>query len=893
MVSGGNDVTIFRPVQQNLESPTKRAPSQGDVFFRVHGVVSPLVGRDHELQQLRQVVKRAIEYQAPQLVTVVGNQGTGKTRLVSEWCHGIEAPTRVYRGRAISRNARYSAVARLLRHRLGIGENEEMEAERARVREVVQVVFGDRRVAEVVHFLGTFLDLRFADSPFVRAFDDNPKQHDEIARAVLRRFLEVDASESPIALIFDDLENADEETLTLLEELGETLGGSPIVVCSCSRPEMLVRRPRWGHAGEHTRIELRNLEFREAAQLFRALLDRCDGVPRELVEDAVEMTGGNPFFLEELVRVMIANGTIDTSGTRWRLDPDRAAQTELPISIEAAIEARIAALEPAERDLLEKGATFGNVFWVSALVAVSRTEAVLGDLSRTPPPPPSGWADDGLAERIARMVDDLVERDYVLKLSADDSTIPGDVEVVFKHNLERELIAQMTEPERAKSYHRIAAQWLESKLSDRSEEQFEFLAQLYERGGDKRRAAACYLAGGDKARLRYANEQAIDFYNRGLAMLDYDDALARIDALHNQGDVLARVGRTDEAQIRFGEMLRISWLFDYTAKGGAAHGRIGRLFRQKGEYDQALEHFRIASELFVRANDRRGVASTLSDIGVVHWLRGSYPTALEHHRQALSLRRAIGDKRSIAHSLWSIGVVHRDSGSFKPALEMFREAMELRREIGDKPGVVTSMCDLGAVHEADGNLDEAMQILTDAFELSQDIGDRLLQGEVLGRLAEVELDRGHPQSARGHLDQAQEIFTQLGARLAIAECTRRSAEVQLAVGDGRGATGEAQKALELAEKIGSLVHVGIAHRALGTVLGAQVNTPELLARAEHHFRAAIEVLAALRNELQLARTYRGFATLRDRAGASADAIKLRARADEIFGRLRGAATLKG
>ena len=387
-------------------------------------------------------------------------------------------------------------------------------------------------------------------------------------------------------------------------------------------------------------------------------------------------------------------------------------------------------------------------------------------------------------------------------------------------------------------------------------------------------------------------DQAIDFYGRALAMIDYDDALLRLDALHNLGDVLVRIGRTEEAAVRFNEMLRIAWLFDYTAKGGAAHGRIGRLHRQKGEYDKALDHFRIASELFSRSNDRRGVASTLSDIGVVHWLRGSYPTALEHHRQSLSLRRAIGDKRSIAHSLWSIGVVHRDSGSFKPALEMFRESMELRREIGDKPGAITSMCELGAVHEADGNLDEAMKILSDAYELACDIGDRLLQGEVLGRLADCELDRGHPEAARQHLDQALEIFLQLGSRMGIAECTRRSAEVQLTIGDGAGATIEAKKSLELAEKLGSLVHVGIAHRVLGAVLGTEADTPELLARAEHHFRAAIEVLAALRNELQLARTYRGFALLRDQAGATADATKLRMRADEIFGRLQGAAAHK-
>src|SRR5690606_33122964 len=178
--------------------------------------------------------------------------------------------------------------------------------------------------------------------------------------------------------------------------------------------------------------------------------------------------------------------------------------------------------------------------------------------------------DDPTRRRVLEIVAELVERDYLLELGTEDSTIPGDAELVFKHNLERELIARSTDPERLARYHRLAAQWLETKLGGRSEEQLEFLAQLYERGGDRRRAAHCYLAGGDKARARYANQEAVELYTRGLAMLERHDALARAAALHNLGDVLDLVGRTDEALEQFREMLHQAWLFDDQAKAGAA-----------------------------------------------------------------------------------------------------------------------------------------------------------------------------------------------------------------------------------------------------------------------------------------------------------------------------------
>src|SRR5690606_28409147 len=124
----------------------------------------------------------------------------------------------------------------------------------------------------------------------------------------------------------------------------------------------------------------------------------------------------------------------------------------------------------------ERGAVFGNVFWLGAVVA-------LGRLTRPAPDGERAWteADDPVRGEVARVVDALVERDYLLRLEPADSTIPGDVELVFKHNLERDLVAGGLEARRRAQYHRLAAQWLETRQGARSEEQLEFLAQLYER----------------------------------------------------------------------------------------------------------------------------------------------------------------------------------------------------------------------------------------------------------------------------------------------------------------------------------------------------------------------------------------------------------------------------
>jgi len=884
--------------------------------FAVRGVRSPLVGRDKELGELAEVVSRAVDFHTPQLVTVIGNQGTGKSRLIAELVERhAPAPIRVFTGRAAPGGPRYAVFQKLLRNRFGIDDSDEPERSVARFTAECERVFGDKRVSEVRHFLGQFLDLGSPDvqspSPFLRVLSESPQQHDEVTRTVLRRFLEEDAQESPLVLVFEDLQWADDDSLHVLRDLGATLGGSAVILIALARPELMVRFSEWGAgATDHLRIDLRNLEPENAAVMLQNLLARCESVPSDIIDDAVEMTGGNPHFLEQLVRLFLGNGTIDASREPWRLDPDKASATELPISIEEAIEARIAALEMDERDVLEKGAVFGNVFWTSAVVAMTRIEQALARAERDAmsggakkvaaavDPVTLDWTESGepVKGRIYELIEDLVEADYLLKLEPEDSTIAGETEVVFKHNLERELIAKSTESRRLRFYHRLAAQWLETKLPQRSEEQLEFLAQLYERGGEPYRAAHCYLAGADKAMARYANDQAVELYQKALTLLGEEDAVARLNALHNLGSVQDLVGRTDEAHRHFSEMLRVAWLFDQKGKGGAAHSRLGRIYRRRGEYDRAMEHLRAAHDLFTRASDRRGIAGTLDDIGKVHWLRGGYGQALEFHRQALAIRRALGDRRSIALSLANIGRVHNDSGAFKAACRQFREALDLRRDINDLSGVVQSLCDLGGVHTADGAYEMALEMFSEAHKIADEIGDKLAQSEVLSRLGECKAAMGRGSEAVEHLLEAISLATMLGHKAAVSECCRRLAEVHIGMGDAAQAYDYAMRALAISEEVGTRVHIGTAHRVLAEAIsaagpGTPEQAPELMRRAEEHFRRAVEILAGMKNELELARCYRSFAGLCERIGKPEDAAKLRQRADEIFGRLRGAASV--
>ncbi|MCC6749587.1 MAG: tetratricopeptide repeat protein [Deltaproteobacteria bacterium] len=840
---------------------------------------APLTGRERELRELDLLLERAVQYQTPQSVVLVGTQGVGKTRLLSEWATRLAdgaIPVRCLSVVSHDGDAPHALVTRLLAQRFGVhGATDVEQTVRAQLEEVLE----DRRLAEFLHFLGGPLGVTVRETPFLRAMEDAPVHYEAIGRTMLRRFLELDAHRSPLVVMFDELHLADEGSLGDVRALAETLGGAPVVLVACCRPELFVRHPDFLRLeGDHTRLDLSSLSDEETVQLLRSLLPEVGQLPEELSQAAIELTGGNPAFVEELVRTLLADGILRVEGEQPTVDLERLEEVELPMSVEEAVHARIAVLQAAERDVLEKATTLGGVFWLGALLCFARSEHALsgrGDL----------WVADVLQQTITEILDGLVERDYLLKLP--DSSIPGEVEYAFKHNMERELIGRMVTPEARRHYHLFAAQWLETRLPDRSEAQLEYLADHYEKGGNRRRAAYCYVHAGDKARSRYAGEQAIRFYERGLALLDPDEVLARIEALHNLGDVCTLVGRHPEALEHFQQMWRMSWLLDQKAKGGAAHRRIGRVHRTLGQYAEASQHLQLALRLFRLAGDQRGVAAVLDDLGQLAWVKGEYGAALEQHREALALKRQFGDPRAIAVSLHCIGRVHRDSGAFADAMACLTEALEVRRAVGDRLGVVDSLTNLGTTHRAQSDYTRAVELWREALEQARAIADRAGEADLLLLLGEAMLALGKLDEAQEHLTQASALAGLLGDGRLKADCGRTWAEVRLALGDLVGAEEEASRALALSEEQGLRPQMGAALRTLAEVAAGRGADANARSAAAGLFDRAVVLFTELGHLAELGRTFAGLADFHDRCGNWKEADQYRSRADEIFGRLQG------
>ncbi len=846
------------------------------------------VGRDEEWRALDAALDRARRFQAPQVVTLLGALGMGKTRLLDEWLDDVRARGGVRIVRAAvpaeiamedeAKPERYALLAALLRSRFQISVGEPGRAMETLRREL-QDVFGDRRVAEVAALLGRFLSLEMTESPLFQALATRPEQEVDLSCAVLCRFLERDAARMPLVMALDDVHRADAPSLDLLEKLSSDLGEAALVLVVVARPDLLVRRPAWGHGeGSHVRIEVPALGRRELDGLMRSMLGGTE-LAAGLVDRAAAESGGNPYLLEQLVRVYLQHGIlVAETGKPWWFDAERAGRESMALTPEEAAQVRVGGLTPAERDVLARGVAFGSGFPTGGLIA-------LGRLGVDAPDQMAVFVPDAAVHEVRRVLDDLEERDFLWRIPG--GTVPGEVEWAFKHNLERDLVAGGVDPDLMRARKRFAAQWLETRLGAARDDRMEALGTLYEDGGDARRAAYCLLTAGDQARARLRLDRARSLYLRGVRLLELDDAIAKMDAMHKLGDVAARLGRTREALAHFGEMLRLAWRLDLPAKGGAAHGRLGRLHRALGDYKRALAHLELARRLFELGGDKPGIASVLDDMGRVKLLTGNPDASMECHRAALAVREEVGDDRAKALTLAFMGEVQHQSGDLVAAEEHLRRALDLRRRTGDRQGVVSSLLGLGAVARDRGNADHAVAILEESRTLARELGERLYECYAGIEVGDCRLAAGRPRDALGEFRHAKEIARQFGAKRLVADALRGGAEAHLALGDALKARDDARAALDIADAIGAPGVAGACLRVLATALGLGAPGDAEVGGAREAFDRALRVLGDAGAEIELGHALVAYADFEERTGREDAAAALRADAEVIRTNARG------
>lgn len=855
--------------------------------WRVYGIETKLVGRETELATLNRLYQEVLDTKGVRLAAIVGPTGLGKSRLVDEFQRRLnESFSSAHVLHSASRDdsgGPYSMFGRMLRDRFYIAEKEHPESAKRKLVDAVRSLVDGGDAERLSHLVGQLLDLTFEDSPYVPTVRDSEgaQELDRRAYEALADVLRADAAHDPLVLVLEDLQYASNRSLDLIEFLAKHLENSPVLMLLTWNPVEVVSDRVIYDLDLASEIELTPLSDAEVEGFVRDTLRRARNVPSNLVEKITEAAHGNPLSVEEMLRILISQGIIDTRQSDWAIDTRKLAKVELPSTVEGTVKARLAMLTDDERIVLGMAACVGTVFWPAAVRSLNRLRKEHRGEA------PLYWAEEDIDERCDAVLESLERKDMIRR--SDDSSIPGLEEMYFKHRIERQAVYKAMSGQEQQRYHRLLAQWLEKHLDLGSEKALETIATHYDRARCLDHAARRYVDAGRLARERYANDKAIELFAKGLSYSSDTDMALKMSAFADLGSVYDLIGEYDQALAYYREMLRYAWLLVDPGAGGAAYHRIGRAYISLGEYDLAQEHLERALALFREHEDERGIASTMDEMGKIHWIRGDFDEAEAFYSAALHLRRELGDERSIALSLHHVGSLMLQRGKVKEATRAFRESLDLRRKVGDQQGVVESFNNLGILFLERGEADHALALFQDALKLARKIGYRGVLCYVLNNLGEAYLGRGDVGKAKDHLEEAMKAAEDSGEQRALFDILRNLGKVAVRQSERELAFSRTKEALQIANTLDSQLLLGLGMASLAELHAHYVFNSsyrdESLRLAEECYRDAIAILRDVGNEGELGKTLSSYGQFLVERGDQESGRDNLERAREIFQRL--------
>jgi class 3 adenylate cyclase len=708
----------------------------------VAGLDVDLVGRQRELGAGRRAVD-AVVAGSGGILLVTGDAGVGKSRHLGELAGAFDEctaaadrPGRWLTGRSLSYGERlgYWPVRDLLRDWLGVTGQEPELRIKVRLRGRLDALFGDddpvpQRQVFLGNLLGLHLDAEAAEH--VRSLGPNELRAAtvESVTTLVRRL----ADDGPVVVAFDDLHWADGDSIALVGELLELADSAAVLVVVAQRLER--SHPSWAvheqalrqHAHRSTEIALGPLAAGHDAELLDALVGPTT-LPPGLRRSLLDAAEGNPFFLEELVRSMIASGALvrDEPDGSWRLDGE--VTIEVPETVEKVIQSRIDGLSTAARDVLGASAVLGRQFDLELLGAVVDDPAGL---------------DDALAELQRREMLSEVQR------------WPR-AEHRFKHALIQETAYRNLVPSRRQQLHRQAALVLESRGDDETGRDG-LLAHHFEQAGDAAAARRAYRRAAEEARRIHAVQAALAHYDAALRLVDEHDHAMVAELAFGRGQLLRQLARHADARPDLYRALAAARELGDAQIEFTVLAELGMMELQGGTAEGVQARFEDGLTAAEAAGDPAGQAALLGRLAIESIRRLRFDQAQAQADRAVDLARRSGDRRATARALDGLKRVTLTIGDLARFEEVVGELEGLLRADDDRWYLQHALAEHAVVAAALGRWTEAFARSDEAIELNRLTGNRVDEPIMWSLRSQIERSRGRYGDALAHASAATSI----------------------------------------------------------------------------------------------------------------------------------------
>jgi tetratricopeptide (TPR) repeat protein len=746
-----------------------------------------LVGRVAELAELAGCIQPIFEGRFAGLVYVHGEAGIGKSRLVHE-----------LRQQAEEKGARWflcpadpilrqslNPFKRALHHYFNQSRLLAMEQNRARLDAVLDGLVagleglaaagaaGAQGVAAELRrtrsFLAALVDLRWDGSLFEQL---DPKLRFDNMLAAFKTLTLAEAARQPVVIQLEDLHWLDADSAELIRLLTRNVESYPLAVICTSR---------YRDDGSRVVLEVDPSVPQNALELGALRPEGIRSLAAQILEGDIatklaaflgDKTGGNPFFVEQLVLHLREQDMVtrEASGL-WTVSTDRVL--EVPATISAVLIARLDRLVAQVREVVQTAAVLGREFEVEVLSRMLRDDA-----------------------QVVEWVQGAEEKWIWTALSK--------VRYLFRHALLRDAAYDMQLRARLRRLHALAGEAIEQLYERDLAPHYADLAYHFGRAGEAHQEWRYARLAGEHAASQFANDEARRHFGRALELtaeedlpVRYDLTLAREKVCDLQGDREAQAsdlaalatlaeGLDDDrrrAEVALGradygesigdyalsmeaaqEAIRLAEATGDVATEAMGYRQWGRAHWRQGDFGQARPHLQAALKRARQAGLVAVEAETLHDLGLAAHHQGAEADAVAHLERALQLFTELNDPRGQGRARNSLGLALRTQGHYDRAQAYQEQSLLTFRQIGDRRGEAMVLNNLGIVSRLRGDKGQARAFYEQALETQREIGDRWNAGSTLNNIGNVLRDSGDYAAAEAVHAEALRVHQEIGNR---------------------------------------------------------------------------------------------------------------------------------
>ncbi|MBN1953527.1 MAG: tetratricopeptide repeat protein [Anaerolineae bacterium] len=891
-------------VHQVVGGRAQPLPTRG-----VAGVKTILLGRDQELRQLHDLAPAFLADRHGRLVLIQGEAGMGKSRLVSEWLStALAKKVTIWQGCGLP-------------YTQGVGYRVFRSLLQDAIHSYPEGSKWDRYVSSSLRpFLHRLVGLPLSPEEEASLHYLEPERVKHLTVLAVREWILGEAQNHPLALVLEDFHWADDLSRDMLQSLVNVIHDAPVLFC-------IITRPHPEHALEipdlqatrpvTTPISLSLNLAPLSPDHSRALLGQLvnlSNMPESFVKIILTRAQGNPFYIEEFVRMLIEKEVLELQDEQWHVTSTLALQSlEVPTTLRGLMMARVDRLPEDLQNILRDAAVIGLQFDVLLLEEVERRlHGTIG---------------------VSRLLERLVELGLIVRRSEAGAQF-----FAFRHILTQETVYNSLLRNQRPGLHSTVAECIEEIYVSRLEEQSEVLALHYDRARVRDKALHYMLLAGDRACQRFANREAIDYYSRALQLSQHlaGYEAERWQAATGLGQVEQHIGEYEEAiaiyraaleewkeaapKERARVMLRIGqvwanrgnieeaegWLHQgineldriqqpHPALRAQIYSEVGWLNLRQGNLDGAQQWLEEGLQLVRDTENYDVLSSVLNRLGAVYYHHSDWKQAAECVERALELREMLGDIVGYARSLNNLGILKRTSGDSEGAIALYERAAELHERIGEVEGLALAHTNLGVQYTDLGDWEKAEQSLRKSFAITQHIGHPYEMAQAHMNLGRLYLFQERWQECEHHLDNAIPLYKESGARahLNLNDAYDLKSRLYLEQGQLEQAVEWARQSHELLQQTtgneqGDSIEWGRYEQLIGRIALAQND----LETASQRFEHSATIFRANGSRLSEGRTIYWKGILLAQMGQSREAEKELDTARKIFAESGAAADLQ-